>query len=77
MGKEAIVWDLVAEWGRERSEGGGESGRKVIHLQAPSDGGTVGGPPAYIGILRAVDEGMREGGGYGPHGGGIRRRMPN
>ena len=48
MGEEATGWDLATGRGRERSERGGDSGHADIHQQAPSDGGTVGGPLAHI-----------------------------
>ena len=47
-GEEATGWDLAAGRGRERSEGGGDSGHTDIHQQAPSESGTVGGRPAHI-----------------------------
>ena len=42
-----MVWDLVDGKGRERSEGGVESGHTDIHQQAPIISGTVGGPSAH------------------------------
>ena len=49
--EEAEVWDLAVGRGRDRSDGGGGSGRTDIHWQAPNYGGTVGGPPVHIGII--------------------------
>ena len=51
---------------RERSEGGGESGRMDIHRQAPNNGGTVGGPLDHIRILHARDKVIGRGGETGP-----------
>ena len=52
---EATGWYLVAGRGQWRSEGDRESGHADIHRQAPRDGGTVGGPPAYIQSLSTGD----------------------
>ena len=42
-----MVWDQVDGKGRERSEGGVDSGHTDIHQQAPTISGTVGGPSAH------------------------------
>ena len=46
-------WNLAAGRGQGRYEGVRESGHTDIHLQAPSDGGTVAVTPAHIRSLRA------------------------
>ena len=47
-GKEVPGWYLAAGRVRESSEGSTESVHVDIHQHAPSGGGTVRGPPAYI-----------------------------
>ena len=49
-----MVWDQVDGKGRERSEGGVDSGHTDIHQQAPVISGTVGGPPAHTQSLSVV-----------------------
>ena len=54
-GKEATGWDLETGRVQERSLVSKESVHMGINRQAPSDGGTVGGPPDHIRILCAGD----------------------
>ena len=48
-------WDLAAGRGQERSEGGGDLGHMYIHQQAPSNSGTLGGPPEHLQNPRVAD----------------------
>ena len=61
-GEEETGWDLATGRGQERYEGSEYSEHTDIHWQAPSDGGTVVGPPSHIRSLRA---------GYGVKGRGV------
>ena len=42
--EEVTVWDLATGRVQESVEIGRDAGHKEINQQAPSDGGTVGGP---------------------------------
>ena len=59
--------------GRESVEVGGDAVHIDMHIQAPSDGGTVVGPPEHIlSMLRRRRWVTWAGGGYRPRGGGRR-----
>ena len=47
-GEEETGWYLEAVRGQDQSRGGRYSVHMVIYLQAPSNGGTVGGPLSHI-----------------------------
>ena len=59
MGEEAMGWYLATGMGLECYEGGKDSGHTCIHLQAPSNGATVGGPQAHIRSLRVGGDEVR------------------